>query len=152
MNAGKLRTFVQSYRVFKAFGVRGLTKTGRRACQGPVAGLEYQSLTGDFDGVTTMESRTYIIGRSRTCDLRLTDPTVSGRHAELLLLDGSIHLADLGSTNGTYLLTDQGFKPFKEGYVKPEQKVAFGHYVCSVLQLLQMLQAQNGEHAGQATG
>lgn len=86
-----------------------------------------------------MDSRSYIIGRSRTCDIRLSDPTVSGRHAELIVMDDAIHLADLDSTNGTYVLTDKGFKSFKEGYVESTQKVAFGHFVCSVLQLTEML-------------
>ncbi len=86
-----------------------------------------------------MESRTYIVGRSRSCDIQLSDATVSGRHAELIVMDDLIHLADLGSTNGTYVLTKEGFKSFRDGYVKQEQKFAFGHYVCSVLQLMEMI-------------
>ena len=85
-----------------------------------------------------MESRTYIIGRSRTCDIQVEDPTVSGRHAELIVMDDAIHLADLGSTNGTFILRSQGFEPYKEGYVTLNQKVAFGHFVCSVTQLMEM--------------
>jgi len=94
-----------------------------------------------------MESRTYIIGRSRSCDIQLSDATVSGRHAELIFMDDVIHLADLGSTNGTYILTKEGFKSFSDGYVKPEQKFAFGHYVCSVLQLIEMLEQQEHPQA-----
>jgi pSer/pThr/pTyr-binding forkhead associated (FHA) protein len=87
-----------------------------------------------------MESRTYIIGRSRSCDIQLSDATVSSRHAELIFMDDVIHLADLGSTNGSYILTKEGFKSFTDGYVKPEQKFAFGHYVCSIFQLIEMLE------------
>jgi len=85
-----------------------------------------------------MESRTYIIGRSRTCDIQVDDPTVSGRHAELIVIGDDMHLMDLGSTNGTFILRSKGFEPFKEGYVGAKQKVAFGHFVCSITQLLEM--------------
>lgn len=85
-----------------------------------------------------MESRTYIIGRSRTCDIQVDDPTVSGRHAELIVIGDDMHLMDLGSTNGTFILRSKGFEPYKEGYVSAKQKVAFGHFVCSITQLLEM--------------
>ena len=42
-----------------------------------------------------------VIGRNPDCDLVVTDPTVSRRHAELRLQDGRWILADLGSSNGT---------------------------------------------------
>jgi hypothetical protein len=41
-----------------------------------------------------------VIGRAPECDLRLDDPGVSRRHAELRYVDGAIELVDLGSTNG----------------------------------------------------
>jgi pSer/pThr/pTyr-binding forkhead associated (FHA) protein len=42
-----------------------------------------------------------LIGRSRRCDVVLTDPNVSRQHAELRLAGGQVVLRDLGSTNGT---------------------------------------------------
>jgi hypothetical protein len=43
-----------------------------------------------------------VIGRSRDCDIHVSDPNVSRRHAEVRLGgDGSYTLVDLGSTNGT---------------------------------------------------
>ena len=90
-----------------------------------------------------MESRTYIIGRSKTCDIQLDDPTVSGRHAELIVIGSDIHLMDLGSTNGTFILRSKGFEPYQEGYVTLNQKVAFGHFVCSITQLLEMASEQH---------
>jgi FHA domain len=42
-----------------------------------------------------------ILGRSQTCDVVVTRPEVSRRHARLLFRDGSWFVHDLGSTNGT---------------------------------------------------
>ena len=48
-------------------------------------------------------SRSFVIGRSRECDLRVTDGNASRRHAEIAQ-EGSVYvLVDLGSTNGTEL-------------------------------------------------
>jgi len=43
------------------------------------------------------------IGRSRQCDVVLTDPNVSRQHAELTPRGGSWVLSDLGATNGVVL-------------------------------------------------
>jgi Protein of unknown function (DUF3662)/FHA domain len=42
-----------------------------------------------------------VIGRSRRCDIVLTDPNVSRQHAEIRRQDNGFMLLDLGSTNGT---------------------------------------------------
>ena len=44
-----------------------------------------------------------VLGRSRECDVRLTDVNVSRRHAEVRHEDGEFWVVDLGSTNGTEL-------------------------------------------------
>src|SRR3954466_15711662 len=44
-----------------------------------------------------------IVGRAPTCDLPVFDPTISRRHAELRSEDSTLHLRDLGSSNGTFL-------------------------------------------------
>jgi hypothetical protein len=41
-----------------------------------------------------------VIGRAVECDIRIDDPGVSRRHAELRYIDGEVELVDLGSTNG----------------------------------------------------
>ncbi len=41
------------------------------------------------------------IGRATDNMLQIDDPSVSGRHAQLLLIDERYQLKDLGSTNGT---------------------------------------------------
>ncbi len=44
-----------------------------------------------------------VIGRSRSCDIRLREDTVSRLHAALLWQEGALVVEDLGSSNGTYL-------------------------------------------------
>ena len=48
-----------------------------------------------------IRKRTIVVGRSQECDIRLNDPNVSRRHAELRQEGTSYWLVDLGSTNGT---------------------------------------------------
>jgi DNA-binding NtrC family response regulator len=44
-----------------------------------------------------------LVGKSETCDLRLTDRQVSRRHASIDLQGQVLRLVDLDSTNGTYV-------------------------------------------------
>jgi hypothetical protein len=44
-----------------------------------------------------------LLGRSSTCQLVLSDDTVSRRHAELRVRDGTWFIRDLGSSNGTWV-------------------------------------------------
>jgi pSer/pThr/pTyr-binding forkhead associated (FHA) protein len=48
-------------------------------------------------------SRRVLLGRSRECDIRISDGNVSRRHAELVQEGATYWLVDLGSTNGTEL-------------------------------------------------
>ncbi|MDQ1747323.1 MAG: hypothetical protein QOD07_1586 [Frankiaceae bacterium] len=41
-----------------------------------------------------------VLGRATDCDLQLTDPGISRRHAELRVENDAVVLVDLGSTNG----------------------------------------------------
>lgn len=43
---------------------------------------------------------TWVLGRSRTCDVVLHDPAISRRHALLSTRGGQCSIRDLGSTNG----------------------------------------------------
>ncbi len=47
-----------------------------------------------------LSARVTVIGRGGDVDLRLVDPGVSRRHAEVRLRDGHAEIVDLGSTNG----------------------------------------------------
>jgi len=48
-------------------------------------------------------SSSFVIGRSRECDLRVTDGNASRRHAEITREGDTFVVIDLGSTNGTEL-------------------------------------------------
>lgn len=85
---------------------------------------------------------TYLIGRAagdaaqQSGFLALEHPTVSQRHAELLVLSGSYYLTDLGSRNGTWRRRDGRKERFTEGYVEPEEPIAFGRYEVRLADLL----------------
>ena len=66
--------------------------------------------------------RSFLVGRSATCDLPIQDPTVSRRHAELELMGAGVRVKDLGSTNGTYL---DGVRVI-DALATPGSRVAFG--------------------------
>jgi ABC-type multidrug transport system ATPase subunit len=45
----------------------------------------------------------WLVGSDASCDLVVSDPTVSGRHCRLTRTEQGFTLEDLGSTNGTYV-------------------------------------------------
>jgi hypothetical protein len=65
-------------------------------------GLEREVATLTFDGQRhELAKRRVVIGRSKDCDIQLSDPNVSRRHAEVRQ-EGAAHwVVDLDSTNGT---------------------------------------------------
>jgi len=63
------------------------------------------------------------IGRSRQCEVVLTDPNVSRRHAELRPRGGSWVLSDLGATNGVVL---NGRRIDAPEVVRPGDRIELG--------------------------
>ena len=64
-------------------------------------GVEAELVTLSFDGTRyEVKQRRVVIGRSRECDVQLSDTNVSRRHAELRQEGASYWIVDLGSTNG----------------------------------------------------
>jgi pSer/pThr/pTyr-binding forkhead associated (FHA) protein len=64
----------------------------------------------------------WVIGRSRHCDLVLGEPTVSRLHAELREEGAAWVIADLGSTNGTWV---NGWR-IQRAELSPGDEVALG--------------------------
>ena len=87
-----------------------------------------------------VDGQTYIIGREvadRTENyIYINSPTVSRRHATIKIKNGRVHLRDLDSTNGTFVLDNDGLVPFKEGYVSPSQSIVIGEVKCTITNLL----------------
>ncbi|MGE5123299.1 MAG: FHA domain-containing protein, partial [Acidobacteriaceae bacterium] len=68
---------------------------------------------------------TLIIGRADECDIRLDHPEVSRQHARIQQLDRKYWLADLNSTNGTYV----NGKQIKQTELKEGDLIQIAHYL-----------------------
>ena len=66
----------------------------------------------------------------------LDSPTVSRPHAELKIKNERVYLRDLNSTNGTYIVDNDGLISFEEGYVKPNQPMMIGEVKCTIQSLI----------------
>jgi adenylate cyclase len=60
------------------------------------------STTGE-QSIDLQPGRLVVVGRAVTSDVPIYDPTISRRHAELILADGGVKVKDVGSSNGTFL-------------------------------------------------
>jgi pSer/pThr/pTyr-binding forkhead associated (FHA) protein len=60
-----------------------------------------------------------VIGRSRSCQLRLPSGDASRRHAEILATADGYQLRDLGSTNGTFV----NGEPVKDRLLRPGDRI-----------------------------
>lgn len=88
-------------------------------------------------GLGSLEGRTYIVGREG--HIYVGDSSVSRQHAEIKFIDGRIHLRDLDSANGVYLIKGNKAVRFQEGYVTPQQPILIGRQQCTVQSLLTIL-------------
>ena len=80
---------------------RAKTPVPTQAVSAEELGVERELVTLTFDGKRhEVNQRRVVIGRSRDCDIQLTDANVSRRHAELRQEGASYWIVDLGSTNG----------------------------------------------------
>jgi len=86
------------------------------------------------------EGQTYIISRkggvSMDSHIYINSPTVSRPHASLKIKNGRVHLCDLDSTNGIYIVDKEELISFKEGYVNPSQPLLIGRVKCTIQSLI----------------
>jgi hypothetical protein len=68
------------------------------------------------------EGKVLRVGRAADSALILLDPSISRRHAELTLRDGTLHVRDLGSTNGTFI----GEKRIETATIKLGERIRLG--------------------------
>lgn len=100
--------------------------------------LTIRAETGEATAHDLVEE-TYTIGRAPENAIRLEDNSVSGRHAELVLVAENCYLKDLGSTNGT-LVNGQ---PVTETQLRAGDRIRFGKveacFECEVVSASQPL-------------
>ena len=75
----------------------------RCSTSGPVpSGASLEVKRGFYEGLEVPVDRDWlVIGRGRTADLVLSEPTISRAHAAIGFEQGNFFVQDLGSTNGT---------------------------------------------------
>ena len=66
-------------------------------------GLVRSSADSGSDHRVNVAGPSFTVGRHASSNLCLSDPTVSGRHAEILTINRDLFIRDLNSTNGTLL-------------------------------------------------
>lgn len=95
------------------------------------------SLSKDFG---LIDGQTYIIGRKGPVSMEghiyINSPTVSRPHAAMKIKNGRVHLRDLDSTNGTYVVENDCLVALAEGYVTPNQIIVIGKVECTIQSLL----------------
>ena len=60
-------------------------------------------IDGEFKQKIDLMRDVETIGRSRSATLRLTDPKISGSHAQIKRTDKGVVIMDMGSSNGTFV-------------------------------------------------
>src|SRR5215813_7696957 len=87
--------------------------------------------------------RKFTIGREKTCDFPVTDESVSRLHAEIWLGDdGSLTIADHGSSNGTSLIRNGATLPLLQTTVFLTDDVKFGAAVVKVRDIVDGVEGQ----------
>ena len=92
---------------------------------------------------------TYVIGRSTAADIKLSDPTVSRLHAELVRSgDGTWYLTDRRSSGGTYRMNAGSWIEIMQDFVRPGDRLRLGGYECTLDDLLRLIPAVPGASSG----
>ena len=85
--------------------------------------------SGDAPVKTEIADGSYTIGRSDRCRICLPDPSVSERHALLLVAGATCKIEDIGSENGTYINATPVRKP---ATVLPSTPITIGPYTLTI--------------------
>lgn len=82
--------------------------------------------------------RVFIVGRDRSADIQLVDPSVSRLHAEFVLgADGSLYLADRGSSGGTYVRRGDRWETVRSAPIDAADVLRLGSYEVGAAELRQ---------------
>jgi len=89
-----------------------------------------------------METKKFLIGREKGCDLILADASVSRKHAELSIESESrIVIRDLGSSRGTFLMRSGSPQRVVHATISRGDTVRFGELEIAVADILASLPA-----------
>jgi pSer/pThr/pTyr-binding forkhead associated (FHA) protein len=109
---------------------RNATKPGTEPSSSEARfGLRF--ISGKYQGgeYALAEGQEIVIGRSSELDMVLVEEMVSRKHARIALNDGVISIADLGSTNGTFVNGEK----VDEGTLKEGDRVLIGTNILKVI-------------------
>jgi len=82
----------------------GLPPVVRRDAEKPaLPQWQLKAMTGTISGKMFQVDGTTVLGRDPGCDIVITGPHVSRRHAEISIRSGHLWVKDLGSSNGSFL-------------------------------------------------
>jgi hypothetical protein len=88
--------------------------------------------------------RRFTIGRDRASDIAIADDSVSRLHAEIWLEDdGTLMLADHGSSNGTELIRAGEASTLSKATVAPGDHVRFGAVTLAVKDLIDAIELKH---------
>src|SRR5205823_2832269 len=88
-------------------------------------------------------SRRFSIGRDRRSDVPIADDSVSRLHAEIWLADdGSLMMADRGSSNGTTILRNGASFPLREDVILPGDVIRLGSVALPVPEIVGAVEAR----------
>src|SRR6266851_4028328 len=104
---------------------------GRRESAMTERAYALRFISGKYQGgeYPLQDARDLVIGRSSDLDMVLIEDMVSRKHAKITLQDGAITIADLGSTNGTFVNGEK----VKKAQLKEGDRVLIG---TSILKLV----------------
>ncbi|EXJ09116.1 FHA domain-containing protein [Nitrincola nitratireducens] len=90
----------------------------------------------------------FTVGRAADNHVVIDAAVVSSHHLQVQqLANGRWQARDLNSTNGTYLILSDGFKPVKEWLLDPEQVLLLGNYRLPVERLFAYMSSQSQQQA-----
>ena len=81
-----------------------------------------------------MEGRDFILGRQG--HILISSSGAGRQHAMISIRNGKIHLRDLGSKNGIYILENKKLVRFQEGIVSPLQRIIIADEIFVIRDLL----------------
>lgn len=85
--------------------------------------LQLIGISGSNKGrVWNLDGMSLVAGRGGNCDVVIPDPAVSRQHCRITMIDGAVHLQDLGSRHPVLV---NGL-PVKNGTLRPKDEIAIG--------------------------